>query len=111
MIYSLSSPAVSSSSQDGFSEAEAVDLTERCELISERLMSLEDELHTAMLNQDQALTHILSRTAAVSMYVRACVCVCVSVCLPPSVHPKNPVSCRLLKNTKKKKDSSEVAEG
>lgn len=73
MIYSLSSPAVSSSSQDGFSEAEAADLTERCELISERLMSLEDELHTAMLNQDQALTHILLRTAAVSTYV--CVCV------------------------------------
>lgn len=80
MIYSLSSPAVSSSSQDGFSEAEAeaADLTERCELISERLMSLEDELHTAMLNQDQALTHILLRTAAVSTYVRACACVCVS---------------------------------
>lgn len=73
IIHSLSSLAVSSSSQDGLSEAEAADLTERCELISERLMSLEDELHTAMLNQDQALTHILLRTDTVS------VCVCVRV--------------------------------
>lgn len=91
IIHSLSSLAVSSSSQDGLSEAEAADLTERCELISERLMSLEDELHTAVLNQDQALTHILLRTDA------ACVC----VCLPPSVHPKDPVYCRLWEKKKK----------
>ncbi|XP_075875093.1 disrupted in schizophrenia 1 protein isoform X2 [Nelusetta ayraudi] len=50
-----------SHAEDGFSEAEAADLTERCELISERLMSLEDELHTAMLNQDQALTQSLEK--------------------------------------------------
>ncbi|KAG7230062.1 hypothetical protein INR49_009782 [Caranx melampygus] len=47
-------------SSDGCSEAEAADLTERCELISDRLMTLEDELQTAILNQDHALTHILS---------------------------------------------------
>uniref|UniRef100_A0A3Q1CCM0 DISC1 scaffold protein n=1 Tax=Amphiprion ocellaris TaxID=80972 RepID=A0A3Q1CCM0_AMPOC len=45
--------------KDGCSEAEATDLTERCELISDRLMTLEDELQTAILNRDQALTHIL----------------------------------------------------
>ncbi|KAI4812821.1 hypothetical protein KUCAC02_024188 [Chaenocephalus aceratus] len=40
--------------------SEAADLTERCELISDRLMTLEDELQTAILNRDQAFTHILS---------------------------------------------------
>ncbi|KAK5853764.1 hypothetical protein PBY51_014892 [Eleginops maclovinus] len=44
--------------EDGGSEA--ADLTERCELISDRLLTLEDELQTAILNRDQALTHILS---------------------------------------------------
>ncbi|KAL7382934.1 hypothetical protein ABVT39_001983 [Epinephelus coioides] len=44
--------------EDGCSEA--ADLTERCEQISDRLMTLEDELQTAILNRDQALTHILS---------------------------------------------------
>lgn len=45
--------------EDGCSEA--ADLTERCELISDRLMTLEDELQTAILNQDQALTQSLER--------------------------------------------------
>ncbi|CAJ1067674.1 disrupted in schizophrenia 1 protein isoform X1 [Xyrichtys novacula] len=47
--------------EDVCGETEAADLTERCELISDRLMTLEDELQTAILNQDQALTHILSK--------------------------------------------------
>ncbi|XP_008300027.1 disrupted in schizophrenia 1 protein [Stegastes partitus] len=47
--------------EDGCSEAEATDLTERCELISDRLMTLEDELQTAMLNRDQALTQSLEK--------------------------------------------------
>ncbi|XP_054654511.1 disrupted in schizophrenia 1 protein isoform X2 [Dunckerocampus dactyliophorus] len=46
--------------QDVSSDDEAADLAERCELISDRLITLEDDLHTAMLNQDQALTDILS---------------------------------------------------
>nr|XP_020455959.1 disrupted in schizophrenia 1 protein isoform X3 [Monopterus albus] len=45
--------------KDGCSEA--ADLTERCELISDRLMTLEDELQTAILNRDQALTQSLER--------------------------------------------------
>ncbi|KAM9365128.1 disrupted in schizophrenia 1 protein [Pholidichthys leucotaenia] len=47
--------------EDSCSDAEATDLTERCELISERLMTLEDELQTAILNRDQALTHSLEK--------------------------------------------------
>lgn len=47
--------------EDGCSEAEAADLTERCELISDRLMTLEDELQTAIQNQDQALTQSLEK--------------------------------------------------
>ncbi|XP_070834279.1 disrupted in schizophrenia 1 protein [Chaetodon trifascialis] len=47
--------------EDGCSEAEAADLTERCELISDRLMTLEDELQTAILNRDQALTQSLEK--------------------------------------------------
>ncbi|XP_051816043.1 disrupted in schizophrenia 1 protein isoform X2 [Acanthochromis polyacanthus] len=47
--------------KDGCSEAEATDLTERCELISDRLMTLEDELQTAILNRDQALTQSLEK--------------------------------------------------
>lgn len=54
------SSLVSFSCQDGCSEAETADLTERCELISDRLLTLEDELQMAILNRDQALTHILS---------------------------------------------------
>lgn len=50
---------VSLSFQDAFNEAEATALTEHCELIGVRLMTLEDELQAAMLNEDQALTHIL----------------------------------------------------
>nr|XP_020516844.1 disrupted in schizophrenia 1 protein-like [Labrus bergylta] len=46
--------------EDVCGESEAADLTERCELISDRLLTLEDELQTAILNRDQALTHILS---------------------------------------------------
>ncbi|XP_050932478.1 disrupted in schizophrenia 1 protein isoform X2 [Lates calcarifer] len=45
--------------EDGCSEA--ADLTERCELISDRLMTLEDELQTAILNRDQALTQSLEK--------------------------------------------------
>lgn len=45
--------------QDVCSEADATDLTERCELIGDRLIALEDKLQTALLNRDQALTHIL----------------------------------------------------
>ncbi|CAK6951784.1 disrupted in schizophrenia 1 protein [Scomber scombrus] len=47
--------------EDVCSEAEAAELTERCELISDRLMTLEDELQTAILNQDQALTESLEK--------------------------------------------------
>ncbi|XP_044070806.1 disrupted in schizophrenia 1 protein isoform X2 [Siniperca chuatsi] len=47
--------------EDGCSEAEAADLTERCELISDRLMTLEDELQTAILNRDLALTQSLEK--------------------------------------------------
>lgn len=43
--------------EDGCSEA--ADLTERCEMISDRLMTLEDELQTAILNRDQAITQSL----------------------------------------------------
>ncbi|KAF7219674.1 disrupted in schizophrenia 1 protein isoform X2 [Nothobranchius furzeri] len=45
--------------EDVCSEAEAADLMERCELISDRLMALEDELQTALLKQDRALTQSL----------------------------------------------------
>ncbi|MEQ2276812.1 hypothetical protein XENORESO_010826 [Xenotaenia resolanae] len=45
--------------EDVCSETDATDLTERCELIGDRLIALEDKLQTAILNQDQALTHIL----------------------------------------------------
>ncbi|XP_029962328.1 disrupted in schizophrenia 1 protein [Salarias fasciatus] len=47
--------------EDGCSEAEATDLTERCELISDRLMTLEEELQTAILSRDQALTQSLEK--------------------------------------------------
>uniref|UniRef100_H3C121 DISC1 scaffold protein n=1 Tax=Tetraodon nigroviridis TaxID=99883 RepID=H3C121_TETNG len=47
--------------EDAFNEAEATALTEHCELIGVRLMTLEDELHAAMLNEDQALTHSLEK--------------------------------------------------
>ncbi|XP_038593384.1 disrupted in schizophrenia 1 protein isoform X1 [Micropterus salmoides] len=47
--------------EDGCSEAEAADLTERCELISDRLMTLEDELQMAILNRDPALTQSLEK--------------------------------------------------
>lgn len=50
---------MSSLTQDGCSDTGATELTERCEQISNRLMSLEDELQMAILNRDQALTHIL----------------------------------------------------
>ncbi|KAM4599684.1 disrupted in schizophrenia 1 protein [Fundulus diaphanus] len=45
--------------EDVCSEADTTDLTERCELIGDRLIALEDKLQTALLNRDQALTHIL----------------------------------------------------
>ncbi|XP_041866032.1 disrupted in schizophrenia 1 protein [Melanotaenia boesemani] len=47
--------------EDVCSEADTTDLTERCELISDRLMALEDELQTAILNRDQALTQSLEK--------------------------------------------------
>ncbi|KAM6997542.1 disrupted in schizophrenia 1 protein [Tautogolabrus adspersus] len=47
--------------EDVCGESEAADLTERCELISDRLLTLEDELQTAILNRDQALTHSLEK--------------------------------------------------
>uniref|UniRef100_A0A3B4EAN2 DISC1 scaffold protein n=1 Tax=Pygocentrus nattereri TaxID=42514 RepID=A0A3B4EAN2_PYGNA len=49
--------------EDGHPEdlhGEAVELIERCELISERLLSLEEQLLTALQNSDQDLTDILS---------------------------------------------------
>ncbi|XP_061645160.1 disrupted in schizophrenia 1 protein isoform X2 [Phyllopteryx taeniolatus] len=46
--------------QDVSSDDEAADLAERCELISDRLMTLEDDLQTAILNRDQTLADILS---------------------------------------------------
>uniref|UniRef100_A0A665WNH5 DISC1 scaffold protein n=1 Tax=Echeneis naucrates TaxID=173247 RepID=A0A665WNH5_ECHNA len=65
--------------EDGCSEPEAADLTERCELISDRLMTLEDELQTAILNRDQVLTHILSLLFGYTvsyLCVRSCLCLC-----------------------------------
>ncbi|XP_059372937.1 disrupted in schizophrenia 1 protein-like isoform X2 [Carassius carassius] len=50
---------------------ETTELTERCELISERLHYLEDRLQTAIDHHDKDLTHILTEL---------CVCVCVCVC-------------------------------
>ncbi|XP_072247387.1 disrupted in schizophrenia 1 protein isoform X2 [Leuresthes tenuis] len=47
--------------EDVCSEADATDLTERCEQISDRLTALEDELQTAILNRDQALTQTLEK--------------------------------------------------
>ncbi|XP_077438072.1 disrupted in schizophrenia 1 protein isoform X2 [Vanacampus margaritifer] len=47
--------------QDVSSDDEAADLAERCELISDRLMTLEDDLQTAILNRDQALAESLER--------------------------------------------------
>ncbi|XP_057704289.1 disrupted in schizophrenia 1 protein isoform X2 [Corythoichthys intestinalis] len=47
--------------QDVSSDDEAADLAERCEVISDRLMTLEDDLHTAILNRDQALAESLER--------------------------------------------------
>ncbi|XP_047207709.1 disrupted in schizophrenia 1 protein isoform X3 [Girardinichthys multiradiatus] len=47
--------------EDVCSEADATDLTERCELIGDRLIALEDKLQTAILNQDQALTQSLEK--------------------------------------------------
>ncbi|XP_014852609.1 PREDICTED: disrupted in schizophrenia 1 protein isoform X1 [Poecilia mexicana] len=47
--------------EDACSEADAADLTERCELISDRLIALEDKLQTAILNRDQALTQCLEK--------------------------------------------------
>ncbi|XP_028325015.1 disrupted in schizophrenia 1 protein isoform X2 [Gouania willdenowi] len=47
--------------EDSCSEAEAMDLTERCELISDRLLTLEDELQTAILNRDQCRTQLLEK--------------------------------------------------
>lgn len=47
--------------EDGCSDTEATELTERCEQISNRLMSLEDELQMAILNRDQALTQSLEK--------------------------------------------------
>ncbi|XP_034040392.1 disrupted in schizophrenia 1 protein [Thalassophryne amazonica] len=41
--------------------SEAADLTEHCELISDRLMTLEDELQTAILNRDKTLTQSLEK--------------------------------------------------
>ncbi|XP_032396364.1 disrupted in schizophrenia 1 protein isoform X1 [Etheostoma spectabile] len=45
--------------EDGCSEG--ADLTERCELISDRLLTLEDELQMAILNRDQSLTQSLEQ--------------------------------------------------
>ncbi|XP_043992867.1 disrupted in schizophrenia 1 protein [Gambusia affinis] len=47
--------------EDVCSEADATDLTERCELIGDRLIALEDKLQTALLNRDQALTQCLEK--------------------------------------------------
>ncbi|XP_077469737.1 disrupted in schizophrenia 1 protein isoform X2 [Stigmatopora argus] len=47
--------------QDASSDDEAADLAERCELISDRLMTLEDDLQTATLNRDQTLAESLER--------------------------------------------------
>ncbi|XP_056147828.1 disrupted in schizophrenia 1 protein isoform X2 [Lampris incognitus] len=47
--------------KDDCSDAEAVDLTEQCELISNRLVTLEDELQKAIRNRDQALTECLEK--------------------------------------------------
>lgn len=69
--------------QDVYNEADATDLTERCELIGDRLLALEDKLQTAILNQDQALTHILlvqpkyKKILLLSLFI----CLCNSECL------------------------------
>ncbi|MED6248349.1 hypothetical protein ATANTOWER_031996, partial [Ataeniobius toweri] len=68
---------------DVCSEADATDLTERCELIGDRLIALEDKLQTAILNQDQALTHILPvqpKYINPALYFLISLCPCISVC-------------------------------
>ncbi|KAG7462840.1 hypothetical protein MATL_G00188910 [Megalops atlanticus] len=40
--------------------SEAMEITERCELIGDKLASLEEQLQTAILDRNQALAHILS---------------------------------------------------
>ncbi|XP_061545879.1 disrupted in schizophrenia 1 protein isoform X5 [Phycodurus eques] len=47
--------------QDVSSDDEAADLAERCELISDRLMTLEDDLQTAILSRDQTLAESLEK--------------------------------------------------
>lgn len=47
--------------EDGVSEVGATDLTEQCELISDRLMTLEEELQMAIHNRDQELTQSLEK--------------------------------------------------
>ncbi|XP_077351699.1 disrupted in schizophrenia 1 protein isoform X2 [Festucalex cinctus] len=47
--------------QDVSSDDDAADLAERCELISDRLMTLENDLQTAIMNRDQALAESLER--------------------------------------------------
>ncbi|XP_055018935.1 disrupted in schizophrenia 1 protein [Boleophthalmus pectinirostris] len=47
--------------EDGCSEAGGADLTEQCELISDRLMTLEEELQMAIHNRDRALTQSLEK--------------------------------------------------
>ncbi|XP_061545876.1 disrupted in schizophrenia 1 protein isoform X2 [Phycodurus eques] len=49
------------SPQDVSSDDEAADLAERCELISDRLMTLEDDLQTAILSRDQTLAESLEK--------------------------------------------------
>ncbi|XP_077960160.1 disrupted in schizophrenia 1 protein isoform X3 [Gasterosteus aculeatus] len=77
--------------EDGCSETAA--LTERCELISDRLLTLEDELQTAVLNRDCVLTHILS---LFSKYTVCYLCVFLSL----SIHLQDLVSSRSLHSKK-----------
>ncbi|KAL7890508.1 hypothetical protein AOLI_G00027660 [Acnodon oligacanthus] len=60
--------------EDGHPEdlrGEAVELTERCELISERLLSLEEQLQTALQNSDQDLTDILALPVCLRVYTES----------------------------------------
>ncbi|KAL6487662.1 hypothetical protein MHYP_G00042880 [Metynnis hypsauchen] len=61
--------------EDGHPEdlhSEAVELIERCELISERLLSLEEQLQTALQNSDQDLTDILALPVCLSVFTESC---------------------------------------
>lgn len=78
-----------SSQQEVCSEAEATDLTECCELISDRLMALEDELQTAIQNRDQSLAHILSIHSEYTQIVFCVFFICVGLFVGRTYFPQS----------------------